>query len=270
MSRNVFFISDGTGITAETFGHGLLAQFSEMEFQPHTIPYIDSVEKASEALEYINNAKNGGKNPLIFSSIINPAIREMFRTSNEGFFDLFDSFLPRLSGHLNMEATQAVGALHCIDNDNEYTNRIEAIHFALDNDDGMRVQNYEQADIILVGVSRCGKTPTCIYMALQYGILAANYPITADDFNHRGLPPAIEKHRNKLFGLTIEAERLAAIRHQRRANTDYASFEQCDYEVRFAERMFARNRIPVLSSTHLSIEEISAHVLKYANLTRRI
>ena len=269
MSRQVFFISDGTGITAETFGHGLLAQFSEVEFTPHTLPYIDSLEKANEALEFIE-LQRSKEQPLIFSSIINPEIRDLFKSSNLGVFDLFDSFLPQVSNYLDMKATEAVGALHCIDNDSSYTNRIEAIHFALDNDDGMRTQNYENADIILVGVSRCGKTPTCIYMALQYGILAANYPITADDFNHRGLPPAIREHRNKLFGLTIDAERLSAIRHQRRANTDYASFEQCDYEVRYAEQLFARNRIPVLSSTHLSIEEISAHVLKHAQLSRRL
>lgn len=270
MKRLAFFISDGTGITAETLGHSLLSQFPSIAFKQITLPYIDTEEKARETVEEINLASVKSDNaPLIISSIVNPDIRAILATAEAESLDLFERLLPSLEDTLQCKPNQLVGKSHAIDNDPSYTDRIEAVHYALENDDGARLKDYDNADLILVGVSRCGKTPTCLYLALQFGISAANYPITEEDMESNTLPKALQAHRHKLFGLTIDSERLASIRHGRRANSTYASFEQCDYEVRFVESMLKRNRIPMLNTTHHSIEEISAKILKMIGFDRQ-
>ena len=271
MKRLVYFISDGTGITAETLGHSLLSQFSDVTFEQITLPYIDTLNKALECVSEIN-LKGGQQNslPIVFSSIVSPEIRNTLATAKAETLDLFERFLPALSATLDQAPNQLVGQSQAIDNDPCYTQRIEAVHYALDNDDGQQLKDYENADLILVGVSRCGKTPTCLYLALHFGIRAANYPITEEDMDANTLPKALQAHRHKLFGLTIDSERLASIRHERRANSNYSSFEQCDYEVRFVESILKKSRVPVLNSTHLSIEEMSARILKHAGLNRHI
>jgi regulator of PEP synthase PpsR (kinase-PPPase family) len=258
MKRSAFFISDGTGITAETLGQSLLAQFENITFNKFTRPYIDSVEKARAMVQQINNAAEKDEaRPIIFDTIVNQDIREI------------STFLAPLELELSSHSSYSVGKSHSIGHNSNYMERIEAVNFALDNDDGARTHYYDKADIILVGVSRCGKTPTCLYMAMQFGIRAANYPLTEDDMERLQLPPALKLHRDKLFGLTIDPDRLTAIRHERKPNSRYSSYAQCEFEVREVESLFRRENIPNINSTHFSVEEISAKVLVEKGVERR-
>lgn len=270
MKRSAFFISDGTGITAETLGQSLLAQFENITFNKFTRPYIDSVDKARAMVQQINAwAEKDGVRPIIFDTIVNQDIREILATSNGFMIDIFSTFLAPLEMELSAHSSYSVGKSHSIAHNANYMERIDAVNFALDNDDGARTHYYDKADLILVGVSRCGKTPTCLYMAMQFGIRAANYPLTEDDMERLQLPPALKAHQQKLFGLTIDPDRLTAIRHERKPNSRYASFAQCEFEVREVEGLFRRENIPNINSTHFSVEEISAKILVEKGVERR-
>ena len=270
MKRTAFFISDGTGITAETLGQSLLAQFESIPFNKFTRPYIDSPEKARTMVQQINAAaERDGVRPIIFDTIVNQDIREILATSNGFMIDIFSSFLSPLEQELTAHSSYSVGKSHSIGGNSNYMERIEAVNFALDNDDGARTHYYDKADLILVGVSRCGKTPTSLYLAMQYGIKAANVPLIPDDFERNALPSSILPYREKLFGLTIQPERLAAVRHERRPDSRYASLDQCRYEVAEAEKLMRREGIRWLSTTTKSIEEISTTVLQKIGLEGR-
>ena len=271
MKRTAFFISDGTGITAETLGHSLLAQFENITFTKLTRPYIDTAEKARAMVQQINNAaeKDGGR-PIIFDTLVNQEIRDILAESNGFMIDIFSSFLAPLEHELMSRSSYSVGKSHSISHNSNYMERIEAVNFALDNDDGARTRYYDKADLILVGVSRCGKTPTCLYMAMQYGIRAANYPLTEDDMERLQLPSVLKEYKDKLFGLTIDPDRLAAIRHERKPNSRYASFAQCEFEVREVESLFRRENINYINSTYFSVEEISAKILVEKGVERRL
>lgn len=271
MKRTAFFISDGTGITAEALGQSLLAQFEKIEFERITLPYTDSLEKARSVVERINRATDvDGCKPIIFDTIVNGEIRNEIRKSTGYMIDIFGTFLEPLEQELGSKSTYTVGKSHSIASKASYDRRIDAINFALDNDDGARTRHYSDAEIILVGVSRSGKTPTCIYLALQYGIKAANFPITEDEILDQRLPEALRTHREKLFGLTIDPERLAVIRNERKPNSRYCSIQQCNYEVEEVELMYKRERIPYLNSTDYSVEEISTRILMMTGIERKI
>ncbi|MBT8768295.1 posphoenolpyruvate synthetase regulatory kinase/phosphorylase PpsR [Metapseudomonas boanensis] len=271
MKRTAFFISDGTGITAEALGQSLLAQFETTTFSKITRPYIDNVEKARAIVQQINKAAEAdGARPIIFDTIVNQDIRDVLATSNGFMVDIFSTFLSPLEQELTTHSSYSVGKSHSIGQHSNYMERIEAVNFALDNDDGARTHFYEKADLILVGVSRCGKTPTCLYMAMQYGIRAANYPLTEEDMERLQLPSALKQYKSKLFGLTIDPDRLTAIRHERKPNSRYASFAQCEFEVREVESLFRRENINFINSTHFSVEEISAKILVEKGIERRL
>lgn len=270
MKRSVFFISDGTGITAETLGHSLLAQFESIEFDETTLPYIDTVEKAGTVVAEINRvALVDGVRPIIIDTIVDKPIREVIAKANGYMMDVFDTFVGKLQEELCSVATNSVGKSHSITNNKTYNDRIDAVHFALDNDDGARTRHYDKADLILVGVSRSGKTPTSLYMALQFGVHVANYPLTEDDFDDLRLPASLREHKSKLFGLTIDPVRLSAIRNERRANSTYSSLSQCQMEVRAVEAMFNREGVPFIQTTHASIEEISTRIMAAIGIKRR-
>ena len=202
MKRSVFMLSDGTGITAETLGNSLITQFENIQFEKRTIPYIDTLEKAKGALERINQSFiDNGVKPLVFMTLVNPEIRDYIKTANACIFDLFSTFIDPLENELEEKSSYTVGKTHGVFNDETYTHRIDAVDFALNHDDGVSTRGYAQADIILIGVSRCGKTPSCLYLALQYGILAANYPFVEGDMIGSKLPEALKTFKNKLFGL---------------------------------------------------------------------
>ncbi|MDN3556317.1 posphoenolpyruvate synthetase regulatory kinase/phosphorylase PpsR [Halomonas maura] len=273
MPRTAFFISDGTGITAESLGRSLLAQFENVEIRMLTKPYIDSIEKARGLVEIIEGAAvKDGETPIIIDTIVDQDVRDVIRDAPGFKVDIFSTFLKPLEQELATHSSYSVGRTHAIGSDDVYMDRIHSVHFALDNDDGARTHQYSQADLILVGVSRCGKTPSSLYLALQFGIRAANYPLTEDDQDEDGnlkLPKALEPHRQKLFGLTIDPRRLAAIRHERRPNSRYSSIDQCVQEVQQAEALYRRMHIPFIDTTRFSVEEISTRMIAETGINRR-
>jgi [pyruvate, water dikinase]-phosphate phosphotransferase / [pyruvate, water dikinase] kinase len=268
--RTVFFVSDQTGVTAETLGHSLMTQFEGLEFRPVTLPFVSSLDKAREAVHRINlDAAESGLRPIIFSTLVQDDLRDQLMTANGLFLDLFSAFVGPLERELNTRSTHRAGRAHGIADLAAYTARINATNYALANDDGTG-GDYAHADVIMVGVSRVGKTPTCVYMALQYGVFAANYPLTEDDLEAGRLPARLESFRNKLYGLTIKPERLQQIRTERRPDSRYASRAQVTYELRAAEGLFARYAIPTLDTSEASIEEIASRILHTTGIERRL
>jgi regulator of PEP synthase PpsR (kinase-PPPase family) len=268
--RTMFYVSDRTAITAETIGHSLLAQFEgTTEYREVTIPYVDSLEKAAVAAERINAAgRADGERPLVFSTLAEPESRDLIIRSDALVLDLFHVFLEPLQRALGHSPLIKTTHSHRISNLSSYESRIGAIDFSLQHDDGARVRDYDKAEIIMVGVSRSGKTPTCLYLALQFGIRAANYPITEEDIHSGKLPEPLRGHRARLHGLTIDAKRLASIREERRPGSRYASIEQCRIEVRQVESLYRSHDIPYVNTTNMSVEEIATRVVQSRGLER--
>ena len=267
-SRPVFYVSDGTGITAETIGHSLLTQFSDTDFQTDRISFVDTADKAAEAAGRIRTAAEvTGQRPIVVSSCVDGALTDILAASGALILDVFAPFIEPLERELGEQRQSRVGQAHGMVDFETYHRRINAMNYALTHDDGVAT-TYDEADVILVGVSRAGKTPTCIYLALHHGVKAANYPLTEEDLEHDLLPPRLRPHRAKLFGLTIDPERLQQIRQERRANSRYAQMETCRREVAAAEAMLRAERIPTLSTTYTSIEEIASKVLTTLGLHR--
>ena len=266
--RPVFYVSDGTGITAETIGHSLLTQFAGMRFQTDRLSFVDDEEKARDAADRIRRTgERMGARPIVVSSCVDPNLALALGESGALVLDVFAPFIEPLERELLETRESRVGRAHGMVDFDTYHRRINAMNFALTHDDGMSV-DYDEADVILVAVSRAGKTPTCVYLALHHGVRAANYPLTEEDLEHDRLPPRLRAHRSKLFGLTIDPVRLAQIRQERRPNSRYAKLETCKSEVVAAEALFRAERIPVLSTTHTSIEEISSKVMSTLGIER--
>lgn len=270
MKRTIFMISDGTGITAENFGNSLMTQFSHITFDKEILPYIDTVEKANQVVLAINESYNQTHvQPIVFVTLINSELVEIIKTSNCIVYDLFGTYLPSLEDVLGMKSTKSVGQTHGVSNIQSYSMRMEAIEYTMSHDDGVKMDGYKKADIILMGVSRSGKTPSCLYLALHYGVLAANYPITEEDLLVHRLPAALLPYKHKLFGLTIDCNRLQQIRHARRPDSIYASYDQCRREIGELEALYQREKIPYLNSTHYSIEEIATKVMSISEIKRK-
>ncbi|MFG6448407.1 pyruvate, water dikinase regulatory protein [Roseateles sp. BYS180W] len=261
--RTVYFVSDGTGITAETFGNSILAQFSA---KPRHVrrPFIDSAEKALQVVQEINETGvREGKRPIVFATLVNREVLGIVRSQCQALvMDMFGTFIEPLEEEFQVKSNHRVGRFSDVARSQEYHDRIEAINFSLAHDDGQSARNLDQADVILVGVSRCGKTPTSLYLAMQHGIKAANYPLIPEDFERAALPSLLQPHKKKCFGLTIDPDRLSQIRNERRPGSKYAELVNCHYEVREAETMMKRAGIAWLSSTHKSIEEIATTILR--------
>ena len=269
--RTVFFISDSTGITAETLGHALLSQFEAVEYRQVTIPFVDDDQKTMETIALIKaSARDDGQRPIVFSTITHPALHDALKSGGALVLDLFNVFIRPLELEFDRGSTHATGAFHGMTNSASYAIRIDAVDFALKHDDGGSVRHYKEADLILVGVSRSGKTPTCIYLSMQFGIRAANYPVVEEDIESGGLPKPLRPHKGRLFGLTIDPERLHQIRSERRPNSHYASLSQCRREVVEVEAMFRHERIKFLSSSAISVEEIASRILQQTGLKRRL
>ena len=262
-NRTVFFVSDGTGITAETFGNAILAQF---EFKPRHVrlPFIDSVDKAHQVVRQVNHtAEMEGRRPVVFTTLVNVEILQVIEDGCKGMLlDMFGTFVRPLEIELGMKSNHRVGRFSDISKSQQYHDRIEAINFSLAHDDGQSNRDLEHADVILVGVSRSGKTPTSLYLAMQHGVKAANYPLIPEDFERGKLPSAMAAYKKKCFGLTIDPERLSQIRNERRPGSKYADLLNCRYEVNEAEKMMKKDGIAWLSSTHKSIEEIATTILR--------
>ena len=268
--RPVFYVSDGTGITAETIGHSLLTQFSGIRFMSDRLPFIDTLEKATEAAAKIRHAgETAGMRPVVVSSCVDPALTAVLAQSGALMLDIFAPFIGPLERELGQTRQPRVGHAHGMVDFETYHRRINAMNYALAHDDGARL-DYGDADLVLVGVSRAGKTPTCVYLALHHGVRAANYPLTPEDLESECLPALLRQHRHKLFGLTIDPARLHQIRQERRPNSRYAQLDTCRREVAQAEAMMRREGIEMLSTTHASIEEISSRVMEHLGINREM
>ncbi len=263
MQRTVFFISDGTGITAETFGNSILAQFPN---KPRHVrrPFVDTAEKAYAVVREINEVgERDGKRVVVFATLVDRDVLKIVRDHCQGrVLDMFGTFIEPLEEEFEVKSNHRVGRFSDVARSQEYHDRIEAINFSLVHDDGQSAKNLDMADVILVGVSRSGKTPTSLYLAMQHGVKAANYPLIPEDFERGKLPSMLLPHKRKCFGLTIDPERLRQIRNERRPGSKYADLANCRYEVNEAESMMKRDGIAWLSSTNKSIEEIATTILR--------
>jgi len=269
--RTAFFVSDRTGITAEMLGHSLLTQFDGVRFSEVTLPFVDSVEKAREIVKTINHqGSEDGTRPIVISTLARTEIAQVVGQANALFLDCFEIFISPLERELGLSASHAVGRSHSASNFVNYHYRIESVNYALSHDDGVSTRDLGEADVVLVGVSRCGKTPTCLYLAMQFGIRAANYPLLPEDFSATQLPAPLRPLRGKLYGLTIRPERLQQIRNERRPGSRYATLANCEFEIREAEALMRQEGIPYLDATSKSVEELATTILQEAKLLRRI
>lgn len=266
MKRTVYFVSESTGITVETLGHSLLSQFDTVDFERVYMPYINTVLRAKALTQRMREATDRDEvRPIVFCTMLDDKVRDVLKGGDCYFIELFEGFVDPISRELGVPPSRKAGRSHAITKPHSYTMRIDAINFAMANDDGMRPDNFARADVVLIGVSRSGKTPTCLYLAMHYGLRAANYPITEEDFERGDVPPELWDCRKKLFALTIDVQRLKRIREERRPGSPYASLERCQGDIRQAQNMFKRLDIPVLNTTSQSIEQISSHILKAVN-----
>jgi regulator of PEP synthase PpsR (kinase-PPPase family) len=267
-TRLVYFLSNRTAITAETLGHSLLAQFPSLHFKTKTIPFIDTLEKAMAVTKEINtNIVESNELPIVISTMADPELKKVIHQSKALVLDPMADFMPRLEKMLNTTSVQA-SLSHRIANPSLYESRIDAIDFSLIHDDGGKTRNYDETDIILIGVSRTGKTPSCLYLALQFGLKAANYPITEEDMESELLPAPIRLFPERLYGLTTDANRLCHIRQERRPNSRYSSLKQCRYELRAVEEMYYKHKIRFLNTSTMSVEEIAARIVEDTGLHR--
>ena len=271
LRRTVFFVSDGTGITAQMLGHSLLTQFEGVEFNQVTLPFVDSVDKARDCLDRIEReVLRGNGQPIVFSTLVNNDLREVVRRANALFVDFFETFIGPLEAGLGVKSSHTIGRSHSATDKQEYKQRIEAINFTMAHDDGASHRELRDADVILVGVSRSGKTPTSLYLALQFGVKAANYPLIPEDFERNRLPEALHACKHKLYGLSIAPDRLQEIRHGRRPGSQYANPANCRFEVAQAETLMRREGIRWIDSTTKSIEEIATTILRELKLKRHV
>lgn len=269
--RTVFYLSDRTGITAETLGHSLLTQFDGIEWETVNVPFLDDMDNAQAVLAQINHAaERDGHRPLVFSTLLKPEILEVIKQANCRIFDFFETFIRSIEEELHQPFARMAGRSHGLQHHLSYFKRIAAINYVMAHDDGVNPKHFTDADIILTGVSRSGKTPTCLYLGLQYGIAAANYPLTPDDMDVQQLPAVLEPVKQKLFGLTLTPAQLHFIRQERRPDSQYASLAQCQREIQWQEALFSRFDIPYLDTTRISIEEISAIILDRCGLKRQL
>jgi hypothetical protein len=268
--RTVFFISDGTGITAQMLGHSLLTQFEGVEFRQVTLPFVNSPEQAEACRARIEEESRANGQPIVFSTLVNGELRTVVRRANALFVDFFETFIDPLEAALGVRSTHTIGRSHSAMDEPGYAHRMEAINFAMAHDDGASHRDLELADVILVGVSRSGKTPTSLYLALQFGVKAANCPLIPEDFERMQLPPALMPFKPRLYGLSIAPERLREIRRERRPDSHYADLENCRYEVDQAEKLMRREGIRWINSTAKSIEEIATTILRELRIERHV
>ncbi len=268
--KTVFFISDGTGITAASMGHSLLTQFPDIQLSKQFRPFIDTLEKARTVVNEINAlSQRTREKPILFTTIVDSTIREEIGRSQAVVLDLFHGFIQQLSKHWHTEANPYIGRAHGLEDNPTYNVRIDALNYTLSTDDGLGYQLYPEADVILIGVSRSGKTPTCLYLAMHFGIYAANYAYTDDDGQYFELLPELKAQRSKLFGLVISPEHLHEIRTKRKPNTEYASLARCQQELKMMRDLLTREKIPFIDATVRSVEEISTTIVTQMGLIRR-
>ncbi|GAA2045711.1 pyruvate, water dikinase regulatory protein [Agromyces tropicus] len=263
MRRLAVFVSDGTGITAETLGNALLVNFPAISFERYAFPFVDTAEEAELVVREIRDAADSGALPIMFTTVKAPAVRAVLDGAPAMILDLLSGPLTELERALGTTASEQLGQYHGVGDMERYFARMRAVEYALEHDDGQSLRGLDAADVVLVAPSRCGKTPTTMYLALRYGLRVANYPLTDDDYHGESLPAAVAPHRERCFGLTTNARRLSQVRHERRPDSRYASLEQCTYELRRAEELYHRFDVPFLNSANKSVEEMSVVILRW-------
>lgn len=262
IERTAFIVSDRTGLTAEAMAHSLLSQFPDIKFQTETFTFVDTVDKAANLVQRCLAIRSEyGVAPMVFLTIVDDELRAQFTHAGIGVFDLFQTFIGPMEERLGVESSHSIGKSHGVSDEKAYTSRIAAVHFALQTDDGMDTEHYRKADLIIVGVSRCGKTPVSLYLSLHYGLYVSNYPLTDQDLTGKNLPDALEEHKQKVFGLTIDPYRLLQIREQRYQGSSYSDAATCQREIAQAENMFRHEAIQYLNTTRMSVEEIGAMIV---------
>ncbi|GAB3604022.1 pyruvate, water dikinase regulatory protein [Microbacterium aureliae] len=264
--RAAYFVSDSTGITAETLGSALLVNFPAIRFDHHTIPFVDTAEGARRVVSEIDRAAAAGLEPVVFTTVKQAGLRAILAESRAVIVDLLAGHLTELEQAFGTDASEQLGQFHGVGDMERYHARMRAVEYAIEHDDGQSMRALDIADVIIIAPSRCGKTPTTMYLALQYGLLVANYPLTDDDFPSEGLPRTVAPYAARCFGLTTTPLRLSQVRHERRPNSRYASLEQCTRELRRAEDLYRRTRVPFLNSATKSVEEMSAVIMQTMKL----
>lgn len=268
MKQQVFLVSDSTGITVEALGQSLLAQFRQMSFEVNTYRYVDTVEKIDKICRKVAESTHiSSYKPIILSTLVEGPLRTRLQTADAHVFDIMGDFITPLEEIFHTRASPSLGHTHGQQENSRYQHRMDAVNYALINDDGVTVRHLERADIILIGPSRSGKTPTCLYLAMQYGIYAANYPLVGEDFDLMILPEVLLKHKSRLFGLAISPARLHEIREARRADSEYASLKQCQYEVNQVNILYKEHHIPTCDVTRRSVEEIATRILPHLSVS---
>jgi regulator of PEP synthase PpsR (kinase-PPPase family) len=261
----VFFLSDSTGISAETMGNALLIQFPDLPFERRLIPFITTVEEARRVVGILDEAMAGPVTPLAFSTTAVSEIRDVLHTSTCPLIDFFDLHMERVESILGAKGMRVAARLHGMGDVHRYNARMAAVEYAIEHDDGQSMRALDKADVILLAPSRCGKTPTTMYLALQHGVFVANYPLVEEDFDSADLPRPVQDLRDRCFGLTTTPARLSQVRNERRPNSRYASLEQCSYELRRAEALYRSHRLPMINSSAKSVEEMSTVILQHLN-----
>ncbi|MEW1973827.1 pyruvate, water dikinase regulatory protein [Microbacterium profundi] len=264
--RAAYFVSDSTGVTAETLGNALLANFPGIRFLKHTIPFVVTDAEAHTVVASIDADADAGRAPLVFTTVKHAALRGILATSKATLIDLLAGHLTELETALGTTASEQLGQFHGLGDTDRYFARMRAVEYAIEHDDGQSSRALDQADVVIIAPSRCGKTPTTMYLALQHGLRVANYPLTDDDYPSEGLPRAVAKYGVRCFGLTTTPLRLSQVRHERRPSSQYSSLEQCTIELRRAEDLYRRNRVPFLNSSTKSVEEMSAVIMQTMKL----
>ena len=259
----VFFLSDSTGISAETMGNALLIQFPDLRFERRLIPFITTVEEARRVVGILDKAMAGPVTPLAFSTTAVSEIRDVLHTSTCPLIDFFDLHMGRVESILGAKGMRVAARLHGMGDVQRYNTRMQAVEYAVEHDDGQSMRALDKADVILIAPSRCGKTPTTMYLALQHGVFVANYPLVEEDFDSADLPRPVKNLRDRCFGITTTPARLSQVRNERRPNSRYASLEQCSYELRRAEALYRSHRLPVINSSAKSVEEMSTVILQF-------
>lgn len=271
IKRTAFIVSDRTGLTAEAMAHSLLSQFPSIDFQIETFTFVDNPQKTAEFVDRCLRIKEKhGLGPMVFLTMVDDDLRAQITNAQIKVFDLFQAFIGPMEERLGVMSSHSVGQSHGVQDETAYTSRIAAVHFALQTDDGMDSEHYKQADLIIVGVSRCGKTPTSLYMSLHYGLYVSNYPLTDHELEFKRLPEALLAHREKLFGLTIDPFRLLQIRQQRYQGSSYSDASTCMREIAQAESIFRSEQMPYLNTTKMSVEEIGAMIVNRTKPTKRL
>lgn len=261
-SKDVYYVSGNTGILAKEMGNAMLCQFPEVSFNEELIPFVRTESQAKKALERILT-QSPGRYPLVFSTLFSKNLNRIFDTPEIEYLNICDHFLEQLEEMLEVKPIREPGTARALDN-STMTKRVNAIHFSIAHDDGTGTKDYDEADLIIVGVSRSGKTPVSIFLATQMGIKTANYPLVDDDLQSGRLPSEIVRNKKKVIGLSTTPEMLHSFREKRYKGSSYAQISTCKSELRMSDQIFLKYQIPVVFSDGRSIEETATQVAQIA------